>query len=54
MRTIFDAIKLNHLAAKNRIVRSATWEAIANPDGTPSEQQLQIYKEWRREKSGRS
>lgn len=45
MRTIFDEVKLNHLTAKNRIVRSATWEAIANPDGTPSEQQLQIYKE---------
>lgn len=45
MRTIFDGVKLNHLTAKNRIVRSATWEAIANPDGSPSEEQLRIYRE---------
>lgn len=45
MRTIFDEVKLNHLTAKNRIARSATWEAIANPDGSPSEEQIQIYRE---------
>ncbi|MGI6720942.1 MAG: NADH:flavin oxidoreductase [Anaerovoracaceae bacterium] len=45
MRTIFDEVHINHLVAKNRIVRSATWEAIANPDGSPSEEQIQIYRE---------
>lgn len=45
MKTIFDEVELNHLTARNRIVRSATWEAIANPDGTPSEEQLEIYRE---------
>lgn len=45
MRTIFDKTRLPHLITKNRIVRSATWEAIANADGTPSSEQIGIYRE---------
>lgn len=43
METIFDSIKLNHLFLKNRIIRSATWEALANKDGSPSRELMDIY-----------
>ena len=43
MLDVFDTVQLHFLSAKNRIVRSATWEAIAKPDGTPSEGQIKIY-----------
>lgn len=45
MKTIFDRISLNNLNAKNRIVRSATWEAISNFDGSPSKEQIEICEE---------
>lgn len=45
MKTIWDAVELPHLSLKNRIVRSATWEALARPDGTPSDEQILIYRE---------
>lgn len=45
MKTIFDEISLNNLNAKNRVVRSATWEAISNLDGSPSKEQIKIYDE---------
>jgi len=34
-KTIFDEVTLNHLNLKNRIVRSATWEALADAKGGP-------------------
>ena len=45
MKTVFDEVSLNHLNAKNRIVRSATWEAVSNLDGSPSREQIKIYEE---------
>lgn len=45
MKTIFDPINIGGLHLKNRIVRSATWEGLANADGTPPEQQIAIYDE---------
>ena len=45
MKTLFDPIHLNHLNAKNRIVRSATWEGIAAPDGSLPEEAYAIYDE---------
>ncbi|MBR2209815.1 MAG: NADH:flavin oxidoreductase [Synergistaceae bacterium] len=45
MKNIFDKIKLNNLSAKNRLVRSATWEGIANLDGSISEDTYKIYDE---------
>ena len=52
VKSIFDEVRLPHLTAKNRIVRSATWEAIANPDGTPSEEQIRIYRDLARGQVG--
>jgi 2,4-dienoyl-CoA reductase-like NADH-dependent reductase (Old Yellow Enzyme family) len=35
MADIFSEWKINRLTIPNRIVRSATWEGLAQPDGTP-------------------
>ena len=45
MKSIFDKVALNHLSAKNRLVRSATWEGIALPDGSLPEEAFAIYDE---------
>lgn len=43
MKYIFEPVKLKHLNAKNRLVRSATWEGIAAPDGSLTEEVYSIY-----------
>ena len=45
MKKIFEPVKLNHMTLKNRLVRSATWEGIANPDGSVPEKAYSIYEE---------
>ena len=45
MKKIYEGIKLNHLTARNRLVRSATWEGIARPDGSVTEETFEIYDE---------
>ncbi|MGL5550102.1 MAG: NADH:flavin oxidoreductase [Culicoidibacterales bacterium] len=45
MRTLFQATKVKNMTLKNRFIRSATWEAMANPNGTPSEQLQQVYED---------
>ena len=45
MKSLFDPIQLKHLSAKNRLVRSATWEGIANLDGSLPEEAYAIYDE---------
>ncbi len=45
MKNIFDEIQLNNLHAKNRLVRSATWEALAYLDGSINEEIYKIYDE---------
>ena len=45
MKKIFDPIQLNYMAVKNRLVRSATWEGTANPDGSVTEEAYEIYDE---------
>ena len=45
MKKIFEPVPLNHLTAKNRLVRSATWEGIAAPDGSIPEEAYEIYGE---------
>ena len=42
---IFEPIELNNLKLKNRLVRSATWEGIAKPDGSIENNMYQIYDE---------
>ena len=36
MEKLFETTKINHMELKNRFVRSATWEGMANPDGSCS------------------
>ena len=45
MKSLFDSIQLKHLSVKNRLVRSATWEGIASPDGNLPEEAYEIYEE---------
>lgn len=45
MKSIFDSIELNHLHLKNRVLRSATWEGLADADGGPTREQIAIYAE---------
>ena len=45
MRRVFEPVKIGNLELKNRLVRSATWEGIAQPDGSMTEQAYTIYEE---------
>jgi len=36
---------MKHIELKNRLVRSATWEGIAKPDGSVTEEAYQIYED---------
>lgn len=45
MKSLFNTIELKNLKAKNRLVRSATWEGLANRDGSVTEKAYEIYDE---------
>lgn len=45
MRTMFDETKINSMILKNRLVRSATWENMADQSGHMTEQLFDLYKE---------
>ena len=45
MKHVFEPVKMNHLEMKNRLVRSATWEGIASPDGSVTKEAYEIYEE---------
>lgn len=45
MKQIFGSVKMNHIELNNRLVRSATWEGIANQDGSVTEEAYEIYEE---------
>ena len=45
MKKLFEEVKMKNLITKNRLVRSATWEGIANPDGSISNEAFEIYSE---------
>lgn len=45
MKHVFEPVKMNHIELKNRLVRSATWEGIANPDGSVTKEAYDIYEE---------
>ena len=38
MKNLFETTIINQMELKNRFVRSATWEGLANPDGSCSEE----------------
>lgn len=45
MKTIFDSTKIKNLKLKNRLFRSATWEALADENGHFDEEIYRIYDE---------
>lgn len=45
MKKVFEEVNLKSLHMENRLVRSATWEGIANPDGSIMEESYVIYDE---------
>ncbi len=45
MKKVFEPVELKNLKLKNRLVRSATWEGLANPDGGLPEEIYAIYEE---------
>ena len=44
-KKLFDKVNLKQMELKNRLIRSATWEGIAAPDGGISENAYEIYGE---------
>ena len=45
MKNLFDAVEMKNLHLKNRLIRSATWEGIAEYDGSIDENTYKIYHE---------
>ena len=45
VKQVFEPVKMSHIELKNRLVRSATWEGIAAPDGSITEKSYEIYEE---------
>ncbi len=45
MPEIFEPTKINGMAIKNRLVRSATWEGMCAPDGKPTEKLINCYRD---------
>jgi 2,4-dienoyl-CoA reductase-like NADH-dependent reductase (Old Yellow Enzyme family) len=43
MATLFEETKINGMTLKNRIVRSATWEGMADLDGRPTPKMADFY-----------
>ena len=45
VKNLFETVKLKNLTMKNRLIRSATWEGIAEPDGSITDESYEIYRE---------
>ena len=45
MKKLFEQVELKNLKLKNRLVRSATWEGLALPDGGLTDEIYAIYEE---------
>lgn len=45
MATLFEETTINGMTLKNRLVRSATWEGMAAPDGRPTPKMTDFYRE---------
>ena len=45
MKNLFENVELNNLRVKNRLIRSATWEGIADIDGSINKNTYKIYRE---------
>jgi 2,4-dienoyl-CoA reductase-like NADH-dependent reductase (Old Yellow Enzyme family) len=44
MNGLFDSVAINGLSVKNRLVRSATYEAMAEDDGTVNDRLFEVYR----------
>ncbi|MDD1724424.1 MAG: NADH:flavin oxidoreductase [Methanospirillum sp.] len=45
MKTLFDETRIGMMELKNRLVRSATWEAVADETGRPTPRLITVYRE---------
>lgn len=45
MKKVFEEVKIKNMKLRNRLVRSATWEGIAAPDGSIPKEAYDIYRE---------
>lgn len=43
MKTLFDPMNIGGMKVKNRLVRSATWEGMCDPDGRPTAKLADCY-----------
>lgn len=44
MEILFDQLTLNGMTLRNRLVRSATWEGMCEPDGRPTRRLIDFYR----------
>src|SRR5512145_874562 len=45
MKTLFDSTWIGPLQLRNRLIRSATWEAMADEAGRPTPRLIRVYRE---------
>lgn len=45
MKTLFDKTQMKNMSLKNRFIRSATWEGLANSDGHINDDILKVYED---------
>ena len=45
MKTLFDSTRIGKITLKNRFIRSATWESMADQTGRPTRQLMDLYEE---------
>ncbi len=45
MKTLFDETRINGMVLKNRLIRSAIWENMADEEGRPAKKLLEFYRE---------
>ena len=45
MHGLFDETTINGMVLKNRMIRSATWEGMCEPDGRPTEKLADLYRD---------
>ena len=43
VKTLFEPTTINGMTLKNRLVRSATWEGMCDPDGRPTNKLVKVY-----------
>ena len=43
MASLFDPGFIGPLKLKNRMIRSATWEGMCDPDGRPTQKLMEYY-----------